>query len=99
MTVADETSQPVAPVCWCCGGEYEEQDLLRLGMHPEVSVCLQCARFLQRRAAEREDELHPSLAARVRDVVRGARDLVIRHGWHNRPVIGRLLRRIDRHLP
>jgi hypothetical protein len=99
MRLADETSEPTTPVCWCCGGDFEDRDLVRLGMHPEVGVCLQCAHFLQRRAAEREDERHPSPAARVRAVVRGVRDQVISRGWHHRPVIGRLLRRIDRHLP
>jgi hypothetical protein len=99
VTVAEETSQPAAPACWCCGGEFEDRDLVRLGAHPEVGVCLGCARHLQRRAAEREDELRPSRAARVRAGVRGARDWVIGRGWHQLPILGRLLRRIDRHLP
>jgi hypothetical protein len=86
-------------LCWCCGGEFDERDLVRLGTHPEVGVCLGCARFLQRRAAEREDEQRTSLAARLRAVVRAAREQVIRHGWHRLPVVGRLLHRIDRYLP
>ena len=99
VTAAEETFQPTAPVCWCCGGEFDERDLVRLGTHPEVGVCLGCARYLQRRAAEREDELRRGLAARLRARVRGARESVIRHGWHRLPVVGTVLRRIDRHLP
>jgi len=99
VTIADETSQPVAPTCWCCGGEFDERDLVRLGTHPEVGVCLGCARFLQRRAAEREDELRTSPAVKLRSGVRSAREWVIRHGWHRLPVVGRLLQRINRHLP
>ncbi|WP_371406803.1 hypothetical protein OHA10_14945 [Kribbella sp. NBC_00662] len=48
MSVADETSQASAPLCWCCGNQFEEQDLVRLGSHPEVGVCSGCARFLHR---------------------------------------------------
>jgi hypothetical protein len=99
MSVADEAVRRVVPLCWCCGGEFGESELVRLGMHPEVGVCLQCARFLQRRAAEREDVLHPSAAARVRAAVHGVREQVIRRGWHERLIIGWLLRRIDRRLP
>lgn len=99
MTVAEETFQPSAPVCWCCGGEYDDRDLVRLGAHPEVGVCLGCAKYLQRRAAAREDELRPSRAARLRAAVRSVRDWVVRHRWHDLPVVGSVLRRIDRHLP
>jgi hypothetical protein len=70
-----------------------------LGSHPEVAVCLGCARFLQRRAAEREDELRPSRAKRVRAVVRGTRAWVIDRRFHRLPVAARVLRWIDRHLP
>jgi hypothetical protein len=65
-----------------------------------VGVCLGCAQYLQRRAAEREVELRPSRASRVRAGVRALRDWVISRGWHEQPVVvGRFLRRIDRHLP
>jgi hypothetical protein len=48
MTVAPEAVQASTPACWCCGAEFEERDLVRLGSHPEVGVCFGCARFLQR---------------------------------------------------
>lgn len=99
MSVAAESIQAATPVCWCCGNQFDEPDLVRLGSHPEVGVCFGCARFLQRRAAERRDELRPTRASRVRDGVRGIREGVIARGWHRLPAVGRVLRRIDRHLP
>lgn len=85
--------------CWCCGAPRPEEDVVRLGDHPEVAVCQGCAHFLHQRARAREDELRPSAAGTARDVLRAARELVIRRGWHNRPVIGPLLRRLGTRLP
>jgi hypothetical protein len=99
MTVAPEGSQRSTPMCWCCGGDFDDQNLVRLGAHPEVGVCLACARFLQRKAAEREDELRPSRGSRVRTRLCAARGWVIDRRWHELPLIGALLRRIDRFLP
>ena len=84
------------PGCWCCGSERPEEGLVRLGERPEVGVCLGCIRFLHRRAKERSAgqigrRLH-GVAGRVRGAVTGA-------GLHEKPVIGGLLRRIDRYLP
>jgi hypothetical protein len=66
--------------------------LVRLGSHPEVGVCLRCAHFLHQQAGQREDVLRPSIAGRLRDGLRWGRRLVMQHGWHQRPVIGRPLR-------
>ncbi|MGH4026599.1 MAG: hypothetical protein ACRDRV_18650 [Pseudonocardiaceae bacterium] len=85
--------------CWCCGSEYPESELVRLGEHPEVGVCLNCARWLQRRAVQRHDELHPSPASRLRARIHTVREAVIRKGWHERGLLGALLRQLDRHLP
>lgn len=85
--------------CWCCGSEYQESELVRLGSHPEVAVCLNCAHFLHLRAREREDARSPSPATRVRDVLRSARRIVIQQQWHQKPIIGRLLRRLGRYTP
>jgi hypothetical protein len=59
--------------CWCCGVVSREAELIHLGNHPEVSVCLSCAHFLHQQARSREDALHPSPAARLRDRLRSAR--------------------------
>jgi hypothetical protein len=83
--------------CWCCGQPPETT--VRLGNHPEVSLCPRCAHFLHRQARAREDALAPSPAARFRAGLRSARAVVIRQGWHLKPVIGRPLRWLGRHLP
>ena len=85
--------------CWCCGVSQPEASVVRLGDHPEVAVCLRCAHFLHQQARGREDAVRPSPAARVRNRLRAARAFVVRHGWHQTPVIGSLLRRLGRHTP
>jgi hypothetical protein len=70
--------------CWCCGQERPADHVVHLGSHPEVAVCLACAHFLYRRARAREDQLHPSLPGRARDVLRSWRERVIRRGWLRR---------------
>jgi hypothetical protein len=84
-TAAAATESDVAETlqCWCCGTAYEESDLVRLGSHPEVAVCLACAHYLHLQARGRED----------------ARRLVIRRGWQRNRVIGAPLRWLGRHLP
>src|SRR3981189_1801976 len=99
MTANPEHESRSVARCWCCGTPHSDEDLVHLGEHPEVGVCLGCARWLQRRAVERYDEQHPSMAARLRAGIRTARTAVIRKGWHQRGVLGAVLRRIDRHLP
>lgn len=98
MTAA-EPSNSLIPQCWCCGNHFDEVELVRLGDHPEVGVCAGCARFLQRRAIERQDELRPSTVSRLSGAVRAGRRLVIECGWQDHPVFGRWLRKIDRFLP
>ena len=71
--------------CWCCGQLRSADHMVPLGSHPEVAVCLACAHFLHQRARAQEDQLHPSLAGRGRDVLRAGRELVMRRGWHHAP--------------
>ena len=85
--------------CWCCGQARAEADVVRLGNHPEVAVCLGWARFLHQRARAREDSLRPSPGARVRVVVRAGRSCVVQRGWQDQRLLGPVLRRLDRHLP
>jgi len=85
--------------CWCCGSSESEASVVRLGNHPEVAVCLRCAHFLHQQARGREDAGRTSPATRFRDALRAARRFVIEHGWHQKPLIGPLLRRIGRHTP
>jgi hypothetical protein len=85
--------------CWCCGAAFPDADLIRLGNHREVGVCLRCAHFLHQQALARQDARRPSPATRVRDVLRAARRTVMQRGWHQRPIIGRPLRWLGRRLP
>jgi hypothetical protein len=86
-------------VCWCCGQQRAESDVVRLGEHPEVAVCLGCAHFLHQQARGREDAARRSPASLVRDGLRAGRRLVMRRRWHQAPVLGRALRWIGRRLP
>jgi uncharacterized paraquat-inducible protein A len=99
MRTAPETTEALAAECWCCGAIFAEPDLLRLGEHPEVGICLGCAQYLYRRRTERLDRAKPSLGAEIRNMIRAARAAVIARGWADRPIIGPILRRIDRRLP
>lgn len=72
---------------------------MRLGQHPEVGLCLQCATWVKRRAVARRDEQRPSLPGRLRAGIHTVRNTVIERGWHDRGRVGALLRRIDRYLP
>ena len=74
--------------CWCCGQLYARERIVHLGDHPEVGVCLGCAHFLHRQALGLEDELRSSPMVRARNVLRAARQSVMRHHWHEKPVIG-----------
>lgn len=88
-----------ARACWCCGNSLTLGQVVNLGNHPEVEVCLPCAHFLHRQANAIEDAIRPSPATRVRDRLRGARSTVIEHRWHEKPVIGPALRWLGRHTP
>ena len=85
--------------CWCCGQLYAHERIVHLGAHPEVGVCLGCAHFLHQQALSLEDEMRSSLMVRARDLLRAARQSVLRHGWHQKPLIGGLLRWLGRRLP
>ena len=100
---ADTVAHPVddggGVACWCCGQNRPESDVVRLGDHPEVAVCLRCAHYLHQRARAREDAARHSTGARLRDGLRVARGLVMRRGWHRAPVIGPVLRWLGPRLP
>ena len=85
--------------CWCCGHSLVLGQVVNLGNHPEVELCLPCAHYLHRQANAREDAMHPSPATRIRDRMRTVRNSVIRRRWHEKPIIGRPLRWLGRHTP
>jgi hypothetical protein len=99
VTSADESARPSPTRCWCCDREYDERELVRLGAHPEVGICSACALDIKQRTGQRQDELRPTWGTTVRTGVRRLREGVISRGWYQRPLIGPILRRINRHLP
>jgi hypothetical protein len=100
MTAQPSTSEAGGDVaCWCCGQSQPPASVVHLGNHQEVAVCLRCAHFLHHQARAREDAQRPSPAARLRDVLRAGRRLVLRRGWHRKPGIGRLLRWLGSRTP
>lgn len=99
-TSAVEHEQAEQPRCWCCGNLFVDSELTRLGNHPEVGVCAGCARWLHRRAGSGVDaRLRQAPGAWVRRAVGVVRGRVIRSGAPDSPLLGPLLRRLDRHLP
>lgn len=100
LTLVGEAPQPADDsTCWCCGLPHPESVLTRLGAHPEVAVCTDCAHFLHRRARAQHDESRPTPGSRVRAVVQRGRAAVMARGWHQKRAVGRLLRGVNRHLP
>lgn len=93
------TSTEPAAECWCCGASSPGDRVVRLGNHPEVVLCLGCARLASKRAAEIEDADRSEIGRRARDSLRAARRAVVARGWHDAPVFGPIQRRIGRHTP
>jgi hypothetical protein len=85
--------------CWCCGRRTPSDAVVHLGNHPEVVVCLRCAHFVHQRARAIEDAQRPSPAGRMRDGLRAGRRLVTARRWHEKPLIGGVLRWLGARLP
>jgi len=96
---AVDHEQVERPVCWCCGNAFEEHNLSRLGSHPEVGVCGGCAQWLHRRARSKAEAGTRTPGAVMRRAMAAARGRVMRAGLQEWPVLGPLLRRVDKHLP
>jgi hypothetical protein len=95
---AIEHEQEEDPTCWCCGSTFSEEGLVRLGNHPEVGVCPRCAQWLHRRARSSVDAGRRTPVTVMRRGLDTARGRVMRAGAQHWPVVGPLLRRLDRHL-
>ena len=98
-TAAVEREHADQAFCWCCGNTFDESDLTRLGTHPEVGVCRSCAKWLHRRARSAGETGRRAPGAWVLGAVDSARGRVMRGGVHDWPLIGPLVRRVDRRLP
>jgi hypothetical protein len=85
--------------CWCCGTVDAPDQMVHLGNHPEVHLCLRCAHFVHQRAWEIEDVGKVGPTAFVRDWFRNLRAEVMRRGWHQNRFIGGNLRWLGKYLP
>lgn len=102
--IAREPSSGGTAECWCCGQARGESEVVRLGGHLEVAVCLRCAHFLHQQARSREDAAGRRSPATLvcgglRAGRRAGRRLVIRRGWHEAPAVGPALRWLGSRLP
>ena len=97
QTATDEADNRAQ--CWCCGARRPPDAVVHLGNHPEVALCFRCAHWAHHQALSREDAVRPTVAGRVRAVLRAGRREVMRRGWHHKPVIGPVLRWLGPRLP
>jgi ribosome-binding protein aMBF1 (putative translation factor) len=93
----DDDTGPGQGRCWCCGRPYLPEEMVHLGAHPEVTVCRDCARYLNRRAATLPGPTTPMRV--VRRATQAARDRVMARNLHESRILGPLLRWLDKHLP
>jgi hypothetical protein len=98
ITASDQHEDRSAQ-CWCCGTLDAPEQMVRLGNHPEVQLCLRCAHFVHQRAWEIEDDGKHGPAAFARDQFRNLRAEVMRRGWHHNRYIGGRLRWLGKYLP
>lgn len=85
--------------CWCCGAINDPDRMVHLGSHPEVALCLGCARWAAKQARAIEDQSKTGPIVIARDRFRAVRRDVINHGWHRNRLFGPPLRWIGKRLP
>ncbi len=98
-TQRTEEAWPARSECWCCGMIDDPERQVHLGNHPEVALCIRCARSVSKWAWEVEDRSKTGLAVTARDQFRVLRKAVVRRGWHQSRLVGRPLRWLGGHLP
>lgn len=93
---ADRHASSMDSECWCCGSTFPPAQLIRLGQHPEVGLCVACVGDLRRRAHLNQTA---KLTKPIYQLGEQARSAVVARGWHRAPVIGALLRGVGRLSP
>lgn len=93
----DERHHPLK--CWCCGTSQDPAQLVHLGQHPEVAVCVRCAHSLSKWAGQIEDRQRAGASVWTRERIRSLRKAIVRRGWHHNRIIGRPLRWLGRFTP
>lgn len=85
--------------CWCCGAIDDPSRMVHLGNHPEVALCVRCARWAAKEAWEIEDKPKSGPLVFARDRFRALRHNVVRRGWHHHRLLGGPVRWIGKRLP
>lgn len=98
-TAVGDEQVPSGEQCWCCGQAGDSNRMVHLGNHPEVALCLRCARFVAKCGREIEDRDKTGVVVLARDKFRAVRKAVVARGWQNTLVVGPALRWIGRHTP
>ena len=99
VTSHDQADPPPPGQCWCCGSIGDPDRMVHLGNHPEVALCLGCARWASKQAWEIEDQNKIGLLVHARRQLRAARHGVIEHGWQNSRWFGGPIRWLGKRLP
>jgi hypothetical protein len=73
--------------------------MVHLGNHPEVVMCVRCARWAAQEAWKIEDRDKTGMLVRVRDRFRATRRGVVGRGRHNSRWFGGPIRWLGKHLP
>jgi hypothetical protein len=85
--------------CWCCSQSRPREQMVHLGNHPEVALCVRCAHFVHKQAWKIEDGTRAGALAGARDAFRRVRREVVRRGWQHSSLFGPALRWLGKHLP
>jgi hypothetical protein len=73
--------------------------MVHLGNHPEVALCVGCARWAANQAWEIEDTNKTGPLVLARDRLRAARRHVVDKGWRRNRLLGGPLRWLGKRLP
>ena len=99
MSAAVEDAELGRSACWCCGAVEDPARMVHLSKHPEVVLCLRCARWAAKVAGEIEDRGRTGPVVLARDRLRAIRRCVVERGWHRHRWLRGPLRWIGKRAP
>lgn len=97
VAVDDHERHPAQ--CWCCGTTDDPARMVRLGNHPEVALCVRCARWVAKSASRIEDRDRTGPLVAARELIRVLRRGIVERGWQRSRLFGRALRWLGKYLP
>jgi hypothetical protein len=99
MPTAVEDHEVQRAECWCCGTVCDPAQMIHLGNHPEVALCVRCGNWAAKQAWEIEDRARNGPLVAARNSFRAIRRSVVDRGFHQHRILGRPLRWLGRRLP